>query len=153
MRTRGQVIRTLTSAIAILAVLAGSIAPILACPAHCCFISTRIDASAGGISSAGSRCACCKSRSMKSRGAATLTGARQPVNDSVPCTCDLSPAKAVTASRACEQRDGSNTPSAWFGASASPQRFPTATGCCQFSTPRELSPADAPFALVSRIQI
>lgn len=153
MRTRGHVIRTLTSAIAILAVLAGSIAPMLACPAHCCFISTRIDASSGGTSSAGSRCACCKSRSMKSRGATAWTGARQPANDSVPCTCDLSPAKAVTACRACEQHDGSNTPSTWFSETPSPLRSQAAPGRRQFSTPRALAPADAPFALISRIQI
>lgn len=153
MPTRGQVIRTLTSAIAILAVLAGSLAPMLACPSHCCFISTHIDTNPGGTSKRGSQCACCKSQSMKSRSATKLTGAPQPSNDSLPCTCDLSPAKAVTASRACEQLDASSTPSGWLRLTPSPRRPHAALGYCQISMLQRLSPADAPFALISRIQI
>lgn len=153
MRIRGQAIRALTSATALLAVLAGSFAPMLACPAGCCFGQQGVDATPCGASSKGVRCPCCKLRSMKAGSATTVTAASRHTSDSRPCTCDLSPTKVVAATRACERRDGSILPSGWINFASPAQRAQTALDCSQLRAQQAHGPADAPFALTSRIQI
>lgn len=153
MQTGRQVIRVLTSATAILAVLAGSVAPMLACPAHCGFELDRIVKVSVDRAFQGGRCACRKSRPMNRGSARAVTATRRHTNDSLPCTCDVSPSKAVTASRVCKLREGSTSTSERIDDAPSCRRGETALMVWRFSTMRTRCTTDASVALISRIQI
>lgn len=151
MRTGGQVIRALTSAMAILAVLAGSVAPMLACPAHCGFELGRMVKHPVDSVFRGSRCACRKLMKRGSARAATATP--RHTNDSLPCTCDVHPSKAITVSRGCKLRDGSTSTSDRIDEARSCMRTQTALILWRFCTMRTCWTADPSVALISRIQI
>ncbi|MCC7425227.1 MAG: hypothetical protein IT428_33570 [Planctomycetaceae bacterium] len=153
MRIGDRVIRALTSAAAVLAVLSGSFAPMLACPAGCCYRTVPTEQLSEATAAKSCRCRCCLARPTSSDGQSTTQCDSEQGSDSAPCTCDVSPAKAIASSKSDVLTD--NMPAS-FEAIAAPTpcvRGDWAQATRQLIASRTGMSDDSPFALISRLQV